>query len=133
MNQSKKVHETAPLTSLEYSGLENLFHRIISAYEDSLNIPCEEQTPSREITRRTPDGIEIFDGVYNAYVIEDFLVKELYPLEDRCVMVGFYTDNIKTSNYSGMFAYSLIDITEFLDEPYIDIELLLEKLRLAKH
>ena len=46
------------LTSLEYAGIESLMERIVSAYEDSLGIPYEEQTPVSEITRRTADGNE---------------------------------------------------------------------------
>ena len=44
------------LTSLEYAGIESLMERIVSAYEDCLGIPYEEQTPVSEITRRTAEA-----------------------------------------------------------------------------
>lgn len=49
--------------------------RMINTYEDSLKIPEHDRTPAGEISRKAEDGIEIFDGEYDFYQIEDFAVK----------------------------------------------------------
>ena len=87
-------------TSLQYAGIEFLMERIIKAYEDSFNIPSEEQTPVFEITRRTLEGIEIFDGAYNVYTLGDFAVEELTYLDGKCELKGFFL-NEKRSKSNG--------------------------------
>lgn len=118
------------LTSLEYAGLESLMERIITAYEDSLGITCEEQTPVSEITRRTADGIEIFDGAYDAYVLDDFVIKELTCQDGLCELKGFSLNgrNIEDCEDDD---YMAIDITILLDETYIDLDWLMEQINQA--
>jgi len=119
------------LTSLEYSGLENLFRRIVSAYEDHLCIPDEDQTPVSEIIRRTENGIEVFDGTYNAYVIGDFAVKSLYTIGGRCAMSGFDTNGMDLKECYQYKPDLFLDITEFLDMECLDFEWLMEKIKLC--
>lgn len=121
MNELEKNTGMKYLTSLEYSGLENLFQRIVSAYEDYLRIPIEDQTPAAEITRRTDTGIDIFDGAHNLYVIEGFAIKSIFVIDDQCVMAGFSTMGKDPDDCFNNDPDTLIDITPFLDMRYIDI------------
>ena len=116
------------LTSLEYAGLETLFQRIVNAYEGSQGIREEEQTPVSQITRRTGQGIEVFDGAYDIYRIEDFAVKEIYKEGDTCILAGFKMDGQDIEKCFDNDADTSIDITPFLDESYIDLEWLMEQL-----
>lgn len=132
MKELRKVHNTKPLSSLEYSGLENLLCRIISAYEDYAGIPAENQTPVSEIIRRTDNGIEIFDGAYDLYVIEDFAVKNLFTIGNTCVMAGLHTEGKDIEEYFDNEPDILIDVTPFLDMQYIDIDWLIGKISETK-
>lgn len=116
------------LTSLEYAGLETLFQRIVNAYEGSLGIREEEQTPVSQITRRTERGIEIFDGAYDLYQVEDFAVKEIYKEGDTCILAGFKMNGRDMEECFDNDADIAVDITPLLDESYIDLEWLLESL-----
>ena len=118
------------LTSLEYAGLEGLMERIITTYEDSLCIPCEEQTPVSEITRRTADGIEIFDGAYDVYILDDFVIKELTCQDRLCELKGFSINgrNIEDCEDED---YITIDISILLDEAHIDLDWLMEQINQA--
>lgn len=118
-----------PLTSLEYAGLETLLQRIISAYEDYQNIPIESQTPTSEITERTDGGIKIADGKHDIYQIEGFAIKALYPIDDVCAMAGFMINDHDIATCQDFSIDTLIDVTEFLDEKYIDIDRLNDKIR----
>ena len=120
------------LTSLEYSGLEALMQRIITAYEDYQNIPTEDQTPAGEIIKRSETGIVIHDGEYNLYLIEDLAIKSLFTYDSLCIMAGFKTEGKDLKDCSGNSIDTLIDVTEFLDEHYIDIDRLIEKIRAAR-
>lgn len=64
------INKRKPLTSLEYAGMESLLDRIINAYEEYQGIPEYDRTPAKEVSRRTENGMEIFDGEYNCYRIE---------------------------------------------------------------
>lgn len=121
-----------PLTSLEYAGMESVFQRIVSAYEDYQSIPLESHTPTDQITRRMCRGIEIHDGEYNLYLIEDFAVRTIFTVEGLCVMSGFRTDGRDLSECQGSGSDTIIDITEFLDCSYIDIDRLVEKITSAR-
>ena len=118
------------LTSLEYAGLESLMERIITTYEDSLGITFEEQTPVSEITRRTTDGIEIFDGAYDAYILDDFAIKELTCQDGLCELKGFSINgrNIEDCEDED---YITINISILLDEAYIDLAWLMEQINQA--
>lgn len=118
------------LTSLEYAGLESLMERIITAYEEHLGISYEEQTPVSEITRRTADGIEIFDGAYDAYVLDDFVIKELTYQDGLCELKGFYLNGRDIEDCEDE-NYMAVDISILLDEAYIDIDWLMEQINSA--
>lgn len=118
------------LTSLEYAGIESLMERIVSAYEDSLGIPYEEQTPVSEITRRTADGIEIFDGAYDAYVLDDFVIKELTYQDGLCELKGFFLSGRDIEDCEDE-DYMAVDISILLDETYIDLDWLMEQINQA--
>lgn len=124
----KEIDRNNTLTSLEYAGLETLFQRIVSTYEDYLGVPLEDQTPVPQIIRRTGKGIEIFDGAYDLYLIEGFAVREIYKQYDTCIMAGFHTDGQKIEDCFDNPSDILIDLTPFLDEQYIDIDWLIEKI-----
>ncbi len=116
------------MTSLEYAGMESLLDRIINAYEEYQGIPEYDRTPAKEVSRRTENGMEIFDGEYNCYRIEDFLVKCFFPIDDTLVMAGHrLTGRERKKNALIPFPDAMIDVTEFLDETYIDVDRLLEK------
>lgn len=115
------------LTSLEYYGMESLFQKIIDAYEDYRGIPKKAWTFSEEISRRTEIGIEVFDGPFNFYCIQKFAVKNFFIMEDICVMAGFDTTNKTIDECFESSPEILIDVTEFLDSKYIDIDRLIEK------
>lgn len=129
---SKNTKTLKSLTSLEYAGMESVFQRIISAYEDYQNIPPESHTPTDQITRRTCHGIEIYDGEYNLYLIEDFAVKSIFTIENLCVISGFRADGSNLSDCQNSDVDTLIDITEFLDCNYIDIDRLVDKIASAQ-
>ena len=118
------------LTSLEYAGLESLMERIITTYEDSLGITCEEQTPVSEIMRRTANGIEIFDGAYDAYILDDFAIKELTCQDGLCELKGFSINgrNIEDCEDED---YITINISILLDKAYIDLAWLMEQINQA--
>lgn len=117
---------TNELTSLEYAGMESLLQRIINVYENYLGIPEYDQTPAREISRRTRNGIEINDGEYNLYRIENFAVKYIFPIGDTLAIAGYrLMDNEDGYN---LVSDTMIDVTEFLDETYIDVDRLIEKI-----
>ena len=118
------------LTSLEYAGIESLMERIVSAYEDSLGIPYEEQTPVSEIMRRTADGIEIFDGAYDAYVLDDFVIKELIYQDGLCELKGFFLNGRDIEDCEDE-DYMAVDISILLDEDYIDLDWLMEQINQA--
>ena len=118
------------LTSLEYAGIESLIERIVSAYEDSFSIPYEEQTPVSEITRRTADGIEIFDGAYDAYVLDDFVIKELTYQDGLCELKGFFLNGRDIEDCEDD-DYMAIDISILLDEAYINLDWLMEQINQA--
>lgn len=115
------------LTSLEYAGLEALMERIITAYEDSLGIPYEEQTPVSEITRRTAEGIEIFDGAYDSYILDNFAIKELTFKDRLCELKGFYLNGREIEDCEDE-DYMIVDISILLDESYIDLDWLMEQI-----
>ena len=115
------------LTSLEYAGLESLMERIITAYEDSLGITYEEQTPASEITRRTAEGIEIFDGAYDTYILDDFVIKELTYQDGLCELKGFYLNGRDIEDCEDE-DYMAVDISILLDEDYIDLDWLMEQI-----
>lgn len=115
------------LTSLEYAGLEALMERIITAYEDNLAISYEEQTPVSEITRRTAEGIEIFDGAYDSYILDDFVIKELTFKDGFCELKGFNLNGRDIEDCKDE-DYIAVDISILLDEPYIDLDWLMEQI-----
>lgn len=115
------------LTSLEYAGLEALMERIITAYEDNRAISYEEQTPVSEITRRTAEGIEIFDGAYDSYILDDFVIKELTFKDGFCELKGFYLNGRDIEDCEDE-DYIAVDISILLDEPYIDLDWLMEQI-----
>lgn len=121
-----------PLTNLEYCGLENLLHRIITTYEDFLGISNEDQTPIVETTRWTDNSIEIFNGEYDLYIIEGFAIKNLFVIDNQCVMSGFYTNGKEIEDFCNNTPDTLIDLTEFLNGQYIDIDLLIKKIKDAR-
>ena len=106
------------LTSLEYSGLESLFQRIVAAYEDYINIPEANRTKTQNRTSRTDDGINID----SAYTIDGFVIDSLIIIGDSCAIGGYICYDIDPK------IYYHIDITEFLDMKTIDIERLLDKI-----
>ncbi len=115
------------LTSLEYAGLENLMERIVTAYEDSFGIDREEQTPVYEITRRTAEGIEIFDGAYDAYILDDFVIKEMTYINSVCELRGFFLNGRDIADCDDE-NYISVDVTVLLDEKHIDLEWLTEQI-----
>ena len=121
------INKRKPLTSLEYAGMESLLDRLINAYEEYQGIPEYDRTPAKEVSRRTESGMEIFDGEYNCYRIEDFLVKCFFPIDDTLVMAGHRLTGSEKEECFDPVPDAMIDVTEFLDETYIDVDRLLEK------
>lgn len=122
------MKQNSILTSLEYAGLEALFQRIINACEDTMGIHEADFTPVSQITRRTNNGIEVWDGEHNIYQIRDFAVKAIYKEGDTCKLTGFSMAGQKIEDCFGNEADVSIDITPLLDEDYIDLEWLTEQL-----
>ena len=115
------INKRKPLTSLEYAGMESLLDRIINAYEEYQGIPEYDRTPAKEVSRRTENGMEIFDQ------IEDFLVKCSFSIDDMLVMAGYRLTGSEKEECFDPVPDAMIDVTEFLDETYIDVDRLLEK------
>ena len=120
-------NERNTLTSLEYAGMESLLQRMIDTYEGFLGILEHDRTPAGEISRRTENGIEIFDGEYDIYQIEDFAVKCFLTVDDTLVMAGYKLQGREMEDCCGLVPDTMIDVTEFLDEKYIDVDRLIEK------
>ena len=68
------------LNRLEYAGLEYLFQNIIATYETEYKgiIPCDI-SPVSQIIKRTGYGIQVADGCYNLYQIENFCNPGVFP------------------------------------------------------
>lgn len=122
-----KTNGTNQITSLEYFGMESLLQKIIDSYENYLGIPEKAWTFSKAISKRTETGIEIFNGPLNFYCIEKFAVKSFFIMDDSCVMAGFDSTNKSIDECYESSPEILIDVTEFLDSKYIDIDRLFEK------
>lgn len=122
---------TNELKSLEYAGMESVLQRIINTYEDYLGIPEHDWTPAKEISRRTETVIEIFDGEYDLYRIEDFAVKCFFAVDDTLVMAGYRLMGRESEECCDLIPDTMIDVTEFLDEKYIDADRLIEKISQA--
>lgn len=123
-----KMNEIKKQTSLEYFGMESLLQRILDSYENYLGIPGHDRTPAGEISRRTENGIEVFDGEYDLYQIEDFAVKGFFPVNDTLVMAGYKLEGREIEDCCDLEPDTMIDVTEFLDEKYIDVDRLIEKI-----
>ena len=123
-----KMNEIKKQTSLEYFGMESLLQRIIDSYENYLGFPGHDRTTVREISRRTENGIEVFDGEYDLYQIEDFAVKGFFPIDDTLVMAGYKLEGREIEDCCDLDPDTMIDVTEFLDEKYIDVDRLIEKI-----
>lgn len=119
------------LTSLEYAGLESLLQRIITEYEENLGIPSEEQTPVNAITRRSARSIEIFDGAYDAYILDGFAIKAISYKNSICELQGFCLNGRDIEDCEEE-EYILIDITSMLEEEYIDLDWLMEQIENEK-
>lgn len=128
MNNMNQTNTRNNLSSLEYAGMEALLQRIIDAYENYLGIPEHDRTPAGEIIRRTENGIEIFDGEYDLYRIEDFAVKGFFPVDDTLVIAGYKLEGREIEDCCDLVPDVMIDVTEFLDEKYIDVDRLIEKI-----
>ena len=120
------------LNRLEYAGLEYMFQNIITTYETEYKgiIPCDI-SPASEIIKRTGYGIQVADGCYNLYQIENFAIREFFPIGNICVMAGFYIDGSIEESYTHA-SDILIDVTECLDDTVIDLERLIEKIQAAR-
>ena len=126
MKKNELTNRNNALTSLEYAGLEALFQRIINAYEDTLGIREADLTPVSQITRRTGQGIEVFNGAYDVYAMNG-----LYKEGNTCKLAGFSMDGQDIEECFDNEADRFIDITPLLDEDYIDLEWLMESLNTA--
>ncbi len=127
------IKKETNLTGIEYAGLESLFQRIVETYEEEcLGIPHEDQTPVSQIIRRTASGIEVFDGAYDLYLLGGFAVRSLYVMDGHCIMAGFHTQGMDAEECFDREGDILLDLTEFLDESYIDLEWLFNKIRNAQ-
>lgn len=109
-------NERKRLTSLKYAGMESLFQRIIDAYEEYQGIPEYDRTPAREISTRTENGIEIFDGEHNLYQIEDLAVTSFFPIGDTLVMVGYRLQGKEIEDCCDFVPDSMINMTEFMSD-----------------
>lgn len=127
MNNMNQTNNNNHLNSLEYAGMESLLQRMIDIYENYLGIPEHDRTPAGEISRRTENGIEIFDGEYDLYRIENFAVKGFFPVDDTLVIVGYKLEGREIEDCCDLVPDVMIDVTEFLDEKYIDVDRLIEK------
>lgn len=120
------------LSSLQYAGLEYVFQKIIDTYEkEYLGAEPYDYTPISQITRRTSDGLLVFDGAFDLYMIEDFAIKGLYAIEDSCILFGFKM-NSEPEECCDRQSDLFVDITELADEKEIDIDYLLNKLEQAE-
>lgn len=131
MNKNELTNRNNTLTSLEYAGLEALFQRIINVYEDTLGIREADLTLVSQITRRTGQGIEVFNGAYDVYEINGFAITGLYKEGDTCKLEGFSMEDQAIEDCFDNEADISIDITPLLDEDYIDLEWLMESLNTA--
>lgn len=126
------MNEEKNLSSLQYAGLEYVFQKIIDTYENEyLGTEFYGHTPVSQITRRTSDGLLVFDGAFNLYAIEDFALKGLHAVGDSCILFGFKMDG-ELEECFGHQPDLFIDITELVDEKEIDIDYLLGKLEQAE-
>lgn len=120
------------LSSLQYAGLEYVFQKIVDTYESEyLDTESYGRTPVSQITRRTSDGLLVFDGAFDLYAMEDFAIKGLYAVGDSCILSAFKMDSDPEECFecqSDLF----VDITELVDEKEIDIDYLLSKLEQAE-
>ena len=121
------INKRKPLTNLEYAGMESLLDRLINAYEEYQGIPEYDRTPAKEVRRRTESGMGIFDSEYNCYQIEDFLVKCSFSIDDMLVMAGYRLTVREKEECFDPVPDAMIDVMEFLDKTYIDVDRLLEK------
>ena len=131
MNKNELTNKNNTLTSLEYAGLEALFQRIINVYEDTLGIREADLTLVSQITRRTGQGIEVFNGAYDVYEINGFAITGLYKESDTCKLAGFSMEGQDIEECFDNEADISIDITPLLDEDYIDLEWLMDSLNTA--
>lgn len=131
MKHNELTNKNNTLTSLEYAGLEALFQRIINAYEDTLGIREADLTLVSQITRRTGQGIEVFNGAYDVYEINGFAITGLYKESDTCKLAGFSMEGQDIEECFDNEADISIDITPLLDEDYIDLEWLMDSLNTA--
>lgn len=131
-NNTASLTNTSHLSSLEYASLESVFQKIIDVYEaEYIGVEPYDHTPASQITQKTRDGILVFDGSFNLYPIKNFAIKGLHVIGDRCILSAFRMDSEPEECFNHQ-ADLFIDITEFLDEPTVDMDYLLYKLEKAE-
>ncbi len=127
--QKIRIKNTA-ITPLEHLGLEALLQKIITAYEEEyIGAKPGDVTYIATNTRWTDRGIEIVDGGYDVYPLNDFLVRELILSDGCCILVGFKVDDDFDVDHP---LDSMLDVTEYQHQITVDIDKIIKKIEEIK-
>ena len=113
---------------IRYEGLTSILQRIVTAYEDYLGLPLEFRTDIRTITLHGDNKI-IVGNNDDRYAIEGYILTAITEQQDCCMLIGYKAKGSFSYNTNDIGAIRCIDISSFVDNSFIDIEWLIDRIK----